>query len=147
MIFVGQKYKFCGYEAGSLLLALSLACCASIVLTYCGSLLTYSMSILTYSTLGSKAVMPLTRPECQGSTEKQDWARCDVCEKWRKIPGDFMTPKVFSCSILDATTCETTEEHWSSSDEVVHTDDNFSDNKKRVTATADKDARVKRNRS
>ncbi len=56
-------------------------------------------------------------------------------------------PAVFESSMFDSTICETPEEEWDSSDEVVHTDDNFSDNKKRVTATADKDARVKRNRS
>ena len=72
-----------------------------------------------------------------------DWVRCDACSSWRIVPRSFVIPTVFECTMLDATTCETTEDPWDSSDEVIYTEDNFSNNK-RATAASDRDARAKR---
>ena len=74
-----------------------------------------------------------------------DWVRCDTCHTWRIVPISFVLQNVFECSMLDATTCETAEDPWDSSDEVTYTEDNFSNNK-RATAANDRDTRAKRRR-
>ena len=68
---------------------------------------------ITYAATGYEAVAPVT-------VEVEDnWAECDLCQKWRRLPGAFVVSDgaPFQCKDADRS-CEDCEDDWNDEDEL-----------------------------
>ena len=68
---------------------------------------------ITYAASGFEAVAPVT------AEVEDNWAECDVCQKWRRLPATFIVADgaPFQCSDADRS-CEDPEDDWNDDEEL-----------------------------
>ena len=68
---------------------------------------------ITYAATGYEAVAPVT------AEVEDNWAECDTCQKWRRLPGTFIVADgaPFQCADADRS-CKDAEDDWNDEDEL-----------------------------